>query len=141
MVPNRTTQHISHFLYLESSFKWRQGLIKVQMRLQHQNLMQVRIYTELKFQSNIYCKQAHYLQQTLANIITLHLLYTSSLVIMVDQERKQCNFCFEAICSGPKASNWQKCLILSVTVLLVGEECLVKSAYVVKNSFIKAILL
>ena len=47
----------------------------------------------------------------------------SSLVVMIDKKRKQCNLRFKAIC-GPKASNWGKYLILLVTVLFIREEWL-----------------
>ena len=47
----------------------------------------------------------------------------SSLVVMIDKKRKQCNLRFKAIC-GPKASNCGKYLILLVTILFIKEEWL-----------------
>ena len=78
-----------------------------QSKLCHQNLMKVGVYFDQQIQSNIYCDQADSLQQILRNIIIFKLknVYSiSNLVVMTDKERKQCHFCFKAIC-GPTANN------------------------------------
>ena len=43
-------------------------------------------------------------------------IFIISSVLTVDYGRKWCHFSFKAIC-GPKANNWEKCLILFVTAL------------------------
>ena len=70
--------------------------------------MQVGIvYLEREIQSNIYCDQADSLQKVIAckynHVYNYKSIYIEFLVI-VDQERKSCHFCFKAIC-GPKAGS------------------------------------
>ena len=57
------------------------------------------------------------------------------LVVMFDYKRNWCHFCFKGIC-GINTNNLGKCLIMFATVLIIG----VKSIYVIKHRFIKAVL-
>ena len=77
-----------------------------------------------KYKRNVYCNQADSLQKTLENVIIFvecKQTHTSSLVVTIDQKRKQRHLFFKAIC-GLKTSNCGKYLIFLVTVLFIREE-------------------
>ena len=77
-----------------------------------------------KYKSNIYCDQADSLKKPLKMWSSLYLnTCISSLVVMIDQIRKQCHLWVKAIC-GLKGSNCGKYLVFLVTVLFIREEWL-----------------
>ena len=91
--------------------KWHQDLIEVGGLFRAGKLKEKFIVTKqitynrpLKISSSLY-------SQT----------YIFSLVVTIDQKRKQCHPFFKALCDL-KASNCGKCLIFFVTVLFIREE-------------------
>ena len=82
-------------------------------------LMQATVYFEQKIWLNIQYNQ----EISFSICLEIHVSLTSSLMSMIDEERKWYYFSFWGI-YGHNRNNWGKCLILFMTMLSIGPEWL-----------------